>query len=54
MVLKEHLDACARKSVALNTNFIKAKTKGLDAGDGIGLCGKIKAASAAILQRSSA
>lgn len=36
--------------MAVNSNFIKAKTAKLDAGDGIGLLGKMKVLSATILQ----
>ena len=36
--------------MAVNGNFIKAKTRGLDAGDGIGLLGKTKLVSAKALQ----
>ena len=38
--------------MAVNSNFIKAKTAKLDAGDGIGLLGKMKVLSATILQRA--
>ena len=44
--------AFSRKIVAVNSNFIKAKTARLDAGDGIGLLGKVKVLSATILQRA--
>ena len=37
--------------MVVNSNFIKAKTAKLDAGDGVGLLGKMKVLSATILQR---
>ena len=36
--------------MAVNSNFIKAKTRGLDAGDGTGLLGKTKLVAAKALQ----
>jgi len=40
----------SRKSVAVNSNFIKAKTRGLDLGDGIGPLGKAKLVTAKAIQ----
>ena len=40
--------------MAVNSAFIKAKTRGLDAGDGVGLVGKMRVVFASILQRASA